>query len=124
MKNRHRIWVERGDARIALARSGEAQSGKPPALLVHGTGFVAEVWDEVAGGLVSSHTVYAFDRRGHGASHKPATDRYHFLDFALDVCAVIEALDLTGILGVGHSAGATDLLLAPNCFRGASRGCS
>jgi pimeloyl-ACP methyl ester carboxylesterase len=56
--------------------------------------------------------VYALDRRGHGDSHKPAADRYHFQDFAEDVCRVIEALDLSDIYGIGHSAGATDLLLA------------
>jgi len=111
MTNRHRIWVEHAGARIALARWGEADANKPPALLVHGTGFVGEVWDEVASALASHYTVYALDRRGHGASHKPATDRYHFLDFASDVRAVIEALDLSDIFGVGHSAGATDLLL-------------
>jgi pimeloyl-ACP methyl ester carboxylesterase len=110
MPGPHRIFVDHAGGRIALARWGEA--GKPPALLVHGTGFVAEVWDEVARGLAARYTVYGIDRRGHGASHKPDTGRYHFLDFAFDVCAVVETLDLTGILGVGHSAGATDLLLA------------
>jgi pimeloyl-ACP methyl ester carboxylesterase len=112
MTNRHRMWVDRAGARIALARWGEADRSGPPALLVHGSGFVAEVWDEVANVLASSHTVYALDRRGHGASHKPATGHYHFLDFVLDLCAVIETLGLSDIFGVGHSAGATDLLLA------------
>lgn len=112
MIDRRRIWVGQAGTRIALARWGEADTGKPPALLVHGTGFVGEVWDEVASVLAAKYTVYALDRRGHGASHKPATDRYHFLDFALDVCTVVEQLGLSGILGVGHSAGATDLLLA------------
>lgn len=112
MIGRHRIWVEQPGARIALVRWGEADPSKPPALLVHGTSFVGETWDEVASALAARYTVYALDRRGHGASHKPATDRYHFLDFALDVCMVVEQLDLSDILGVGHSAGATDLLLA------------
>jgi pimeloyl-ACP methyl ester carboxylesterase len=112
MTERHRIWVEHDGGRIAVTRWGEAVPGKPPALLVHGTGFVAEVWHEVANGLVSGHTVYGIDRRGHGASHKPAAGHYHFLDFASDACAVIEALELTDIFGIGHSAGATDLLLA------------
>jgi len=112
MTDRHRIWVEHADGRIAVARWGEASSDKPPALLVHGTGFVAEVWDEVARELSSRYNVYGIDRRGHGASHKPSADRYHFLDFASDVCAVIDALELANILGIGHSAGATDLLLA------------
>jgi pimeloyl-ACP methyl ester carboxylesterase len=112
MTNRHRIWVEHDGGRIAVARWGEALSGKPPALLVHGTGFVAEVWDEIANALAARYTVYGIDRRGHGASHKPAGDRYHFLDFASDVCAMVDVLELTNVFGIGHSAGATDLLLA------------
>ena len=112
MTDRHRIWIEHDGGRIAVARWGEACSDKPPALLVHGTGFVAEVWDEIARELSSRYNVYGLDRRGHGASHKPAGDRYHFLDFASDVCAVVEALELANIFGIGHSAGATDLLLA------------
>jgi pimeloyl-ACP methyl ester carboxylesterase len=110
--DRHRIFVDHDGGRIAVARWGETTSGKPPALLVHGTGFVAEVWDEIARELAARYTVYGIDRRGHGASHKPAADRYHFLDFASDVGAVVEALELTNIFGIGHSAGATDLLLA------------
>ena len=112
MTNRHRLWVEHDGGTIAVARWGDASSGKPPALLLHGTGFVAEVWEEVANALTANYTVYGIDRRGHGASHKPAADLYHFLDFASDVCAVVEALELTNIFGIGHSAGATDLLLA------------
>jgi pimeloyl-ACP methyl ester carboxylesterase len=112
MTNPKRISVGPVGEHIALARWGEDGSGKPPALLLHGTGFVAEVWDEVARELASRYTVYALDRRGHGDSHKPAADRYHFQDFAEDVCRVIEALDLSDIFGIGHSAGATDLLLA------------
>jgi pimeloyl-ACP methyl ester carboxylesterase len=111
MTNPHRISVGPDDARIALARWG-AESGKPVALLLHGTGFVAEVWDEVARELAQRYTVYALDRRGHGDSHKPSAGRYHFHDFADDLCRVIETLDLSDIYGIGHSAGATDLLLA------------
>ncbi len=112
MTHRHRLFVEHDGGRIALTRWGDADAGKPPALLVHGTGFVAEVWDEVARELARRYTVYGIDRRGHGGSHKPSADNYHFLDFASDVCAVIEALDLSDVFGIGHSAGATDLLLA------------
>ncbi|KYG25028.1 alpha/beta hydrolase [Bradyrhizobium sp. AT1] len=103
-----------GDAGIAMLQWGE--SGKPPALLVHGTGFVAAVWDEVARELASTYTVYALDRRGHGASHKPGA--YHFLDYADDVCRVVNALELRDVYGVGHSAGATDLLLAAKLLPG------
>jgi pimeloyl-ACP methyl ester carboxylesterase len=108
MINPHRFSIGPADVEIAMLQWGE--SGKPPALLVHGTGFVADVWGEVARELASTYTVYALDRRGHGASHKPAA--FHFLDYAEDVCRVIDALDLRDVYGIGHSAGATDLLLA------------
>ncbi|PDT79311.1 alpha/beta hydrolase [Bradyrhizobium sp. C9] len=107
-----RILVGDAGAQIALARWGEPASGKPPALLLHGTGFVAEVWAEVAESLAADYTVYALDRRGHGLSHKPPAERYQFRDFAEDVCMVVERLDLRDIYGIGHSAGATDLMLA------------
>lgn len=103
-----RFTIGPSDARIAMLQWGER--GKPPALLLHGTGFVAAVWEEVARELAAHYTVYALDRRGHGASHKPGA--YHFLDYADDVCRVVDALDLHDIYGIGHSAGATDLLLA------------
>lgn len=112
MTSPQRISIGPAGEHIALARWGENDSGKPTALLLHGTGFVAEIWDEVASELASRYTVYALDRRGHGDSHKPAAGGYHFQDFAEDLCCVIEALDLSDIYGIGHSAGATDLLLA------------
>jgi pimeloyl-ACP methyl ester carboxylesterase len=118
MTARQRIFVGDADARIALARWGDEREGKPPALLLHGTGFVAEVWGEIATALASGYTVYAVDRRGHGLSHKPPPHRYHFRDFADDLCTVIERLGLTGIFGIGHSAGATDLLLAARLLPG------
>lgn len=118
MTHAQRISIGPDDKRIALARWGKADSGKPPALLLHGTGFVAEVWDEVATGLASRYTVYALDRRGHGDSHKPVAERYHFQDFAEDLCRVIEELGLSDIFGIGHSAGATDLLLAAKLLPG------
>lgn len=112
MTDPHRFSICPDGQRLAIARWGEADSRKPPALLLHGTGFVAEVWNDVARELAADYTVYALDRRGHGDSHKPAADRYHFQDFAEDVRIAIETLGLSNIYGIAHSAGATDLLLA------------
>ena len=107
-----RFSIGSAEERIALVQWTEGGRGKPPVVLLHGTGFVADIWDEVARDLASDYTVYALDRRGHGESHKPAADRYHFQDYAEDLCRVIVALDLRDIYGIGHSAGATDLMLA------------
>jgi pimeloyl-ACP methyl ester carboxylesterase len=109
MVSPRRFSIGSAEDRLALVQWGE---NKPPALLLHGTGFCADVWDEIAQDLASDHTVYAVDRRGHGESHKPPAGHYHFVDYAEDVCRVIETLDLRDIYGIGHSAGATDLLLA------------
>jgi pimeloyl-ACP methyl ester carboxylesterase len=118
MVSSRRFSIGSAEDRLALVQWGE---NKPPALLLHGTGFCADVWDEIAHDLASGYTVYAVDRRGHGESHKPSAGRYHFWDYAEDVCRIIETLDLHDIYGIGHSAGATDLLLAakllPNRFR-------
>ncbi|WP_431016898.1 alpha/beta fold hydrolase [Bradyrhizobium pachyrhizi] len=118
MTEPQRLFVGDDGANIAVSRWGEPASDKPPALLQHGTGFVAEVWTEVAEALAADYTVYALDRRGHGLSHKPPADRYHFRDFAEDVRMVVERLDLHDIYGIGHSAGATDLLLAARLMPG------
>ena len=112
-----RFSIGPAGAEIAMLQWGE--SGRPPALLVHGTGFVADVWDEVARDLASTYTVYALDRRGHGASHKPGS--YHFADYAEDVCRVIEALGLRDVYGIGHSAGATDTRRWPHAPQHSSR---
>jgi non-heme chloroperoxidase len=63
------------------------------------------VWDGSAN-FVASHgfRVVAHDRRGGGRSSQPwdGNDLDHYAD---DLAAVIEALDLTEIVLVGHSTG-------------------
>lgn len=112
--------VETADGSIHVLHWGDGDPQRPAALLVHGTGHCASVWTGVAAELAATFEVYAVDRRGHGASTKPA-DAYDFTDFAGDAVAVIDALGLDGAFGIGHSAGGTDLLLAapqrPHAFR-------
>jgi len=93
---------------------------KPPLILIHGTGFVATTFHETALLLREHFRVYAYDRRGHGHSSKPA-DAYELWDFAQDCVEFCRALDLTSAYAVGHSAGGTDVLIAesfsPGLFR-------
>ena len=74
-----------------------------PILLAHATGFHARVWDEVARRL-PDRRVISLDLRGHGRSSKPAPP-YHWHRFGEDVALLIDDLDLSGIIGVGHSMG-------------------
>lgn len=121
MVDSRRFSIGSAEDRIGLVRWTSGDPAKPPALLLHGTSFLADVWDELARELAADYTVIAVDRRGHGHSHKPPAGHYHFEDYARDVCRVIEALELNDIYGIGHSAGATDLLLAAKLLPGRFR---
>ncbi|MDO3639376.1 alpha/beta fold hydrolase [Mycolicibacterium arseniciresistens] len=105
------LRVPSGPVEIAVHATGEPDGRRPVAVLLHGTGYVAQVWADVVPHLARTHTVLSIDRRGHGMSGQSAGG-YEFSDFADDLCAVVDALGIQDALGVGHSAGATDLLLA------------
>lgn len=81
-------------------------SGTPIALLLHGWVVSSEVWQPVlqrwpeagAGRLIAA------DLRGTGWSSKPATG-YGPTDHAGDVAMLLDALELTEVMLVGHSMG-------------------
>jgi pimeloyl-ACP methyl ester carboxylesterase len=79
------------------------ERGGETILMTHATGFHARVWDATVRALGGDRHVVALDQRGHGRStkHGPFTwDR-----FGVDLVAVVEALELEHIVGVGHSMG-------------------
>lgn len=104
-------YIEINGICLSFLRWGDPKSKNPPALLVHGTGFVAATWRLLAEALMPGYLVYAIDRRGHGRSSVPKRG-YEFMDFAEDLVAFIDALGIQDTYGIGHSAGATDILLA------------
>ena len=82
---------------------GAAREGQPSWVFCHATGFHARCWDQVVAGLPATAHVIAIDMRGHGRSAKQGP--YDWDNFANDVCALIETLDIPSIVGVGHSMG-------------------
>lgn len=105
----------------------------PPLLFAHATSFHGAVWAAVARRLHDRFRCIAFDHRGHGASSLPPAWDFSWTGLAVDVWAVIDALwgprdptegeaPLDRPHGVGHSSGATALLLAeearPGTFSG------
>lgn len=86
----------------------------PPTLLAHPTGFHGRAWAPTARRLVAAgKAVYSFDFRGHGDSDA-APSGYEWQGFAADALAVVNHLGLAGdpdLVAVGHSKGATALLL-------------
>ncbi|MGI9285379.1 MAG: alpha/beta fold hydrolase [Pseudomonadales bacterium] len=71
-------------------------------LFVHATGFHGRCWDKVIDLLPDVHG-YAVDMRGHGRSDK--TPPYDWRQFGEDVAELIRVLELSRIIGVGHSMG-------------------
>lgn len=75
-----------------------------PILLLHATGFHARCWDRVIAHLPPHHRIIAVDLLGHGRSGKPDS-LADWTQTAAPIGALIEALDLGNIIGVGHSMG-------------------
>ena len=80
------------------------RSGAPPLLLLHATGFLADLWRRVVEGLREHYDVAALDLRGHGRSDRP-DGRYDFPTLAGDVAGAVDALGWRGVYAAGHSTG-------------------
>lgn len=100
-------------ARVAVHTFGD---GPRPVLLVHATGFHGRVWGPLVRELGGGFTGLAPDLRGHGDSPVPPGCDFDWRGFAADVLAVVDRLELDRHpdrpVAVGHSSGATALLLA------------
>jgi len=83
----------------------EWDNNGPAIVLVHGTGSHAYVWKPIAQLLSQSFRVLAVDQRGHGDSSKPEGD-CGWDDLGEDLHRFLNALGLTDVTVVGHSAAA------------------
>lgn len=79
--------------------------GAAPVVLLHGIGSRGSSWWPVVDPLAERFHLYQVDLRGHGASSKPLTG-YDIDDYAADLGALLDALDLEAPRVLGHSLGA------------------
>ena len=106
--------------RDPLRRNNVTVSGAPGGralVFAHGFGCSQATWNLVAPRFEADHTVVLFDHVGAGGSDLTAYDRgkYDSLDgYADDVIEILEALDLTDVVFVGHSVSAMIGVLAAN----------
>ena len=99
--------------------NAEARGEAPTFVLAHATGFHARCWDQAIRKVGDRHVI-AVDLRGHGRS--TSIEIEHWKDVGEDLAALIEALEIESVLGVGHSMGAHAMVdaaaLAPERFCG------
>ena len=95
--------LEANGIELALVEWHADRRGEGPTLLLaHATGHHARCWDAVIRRLGARHVI-AVDQRGHGRSARVAIDDWRV--FGEDLGAVLRALDLGEVVGVGHSMG-------------------
>jgi pimeloyl-ACP methyl ester carboxylesterase len=83
-----------------------------PLLLVHATGFCAQVFTPLAAELSQRFRCWALDLRGHGRASAPPGLGYAWSGFGDDVLAAVAGLGMDHAVAVGHSGGGAALLLA------------
>jgi non-heme chloroperoxidase len=77
----------------------------PPVVFSHGWPLTADAWDDQMMFMASNgFRAIAHDRRGHGRSGQPWTGN-DMDTYAEDLSQLLEALDLSGAILVGHSTG-------------------
>lgn len=96
-------FVQAGALRLHYLDYGT--EGLPPMLCIHGGAAHAHWFDFVAPGFTPDFHVRSLDLRGHGDSDWADPPAYAFADYAADVNAVVESLDLRDFVLIGHSMG-------------------
>ena len=79
------------------------QKGERPTLLfAHATGFCGPVWTDIVSAFPDYHAI-ALDLRGHGRSQGKSVRDWR--DFGQDIANFIDWLDVSEVVGIGHSVG-------------------
>lgn len=92
-----------------------AGNGPVSVVLVHGWNIDKSYWDEHVPVLATQYKVVTLDLGGHGASGKNRNS-WKLKDYAGDVIAVINGLQLDKVILVGHSMGGNIILEVANAI--------
>jgi pimeloyl-ACP methyl ester carboxylesterase len=76
-----------------------------PVVFVHSLAGIVGQWSAQLAHLRPTRRAVALDLRGHGRSDPPTDGDYSLIGMAADIGAVVEQLDLTKVVLVGHSMG-------------------
>lgn len=111
MLNQNRFMIKSielfNGVRLPYVEQGDP-SGTPMVML-HGVTDSWHSFEPVLPHLPASIHAFALTQRGHGDADRPAMG-YHSRDFASDVAAFVDALEIGPVVVVGHSMGASNAL--------------
>jgi non-heme chloroperoxidase len=94
----------------SLFFSDWGERGGRPVVLVHAWGLSSDMWHQQIPDLVEAGLRgVVCDRRGHGRSDRPG-GAYDIDTLADDLAAVLDQLDLTNVVLIGHSMGASEVV--------------
>ena len=95
----------RGPGKAFVLASSDARGRGRPVLLVHGFSHSRVVWEKVARDMAAEFRPICVDLRGHGESEWSLEGHYAVGDYALDLSATLDALDIERAVVVAHSLG-------------------
>ena len=98
------------NVRLSFFRSTQLDLRQPTILFVHGVACHARNWDASIRRLDTTLPIVCVELRGHGRSQNRGP--YGWSQFGSDLCALIQTLELSSVVGVGHSMGGHLLLQA------------
>ena len=96
-----------GRVRLQFAEQGDGSG--TPVIALHGVTDSWRSFEPLFGHLPPDLRVMAISQRGHGDSDKPA-DGYRPADFAADVAAFMDAMEIETAVVVGHSMGSINAM--------------
>ena len=112
-----------GSSDGVLIAAHDYGGGGPSIVFCHATGFHGRYWDPICKQLCNNFHCVSLDFRGHGNSSMPLGTSMSWVGMAEDLLCVIDQLNLDPALAVGHSMGASSILLAeqirPSTFKAA-----
>lgn len=102
---------------IRRANRRSEDIGRPALILLHYFGGSSRSWDQVINLLADEHTCIAPDLRGFGnsASFGPRTTNFTLKDYADDIAALVEHLEIKRYALIGHSMGGKVALKLASC---------